>query len=85
MVLVTLYILQMLKKNYMEIFMENHQKNKYRYERKYILSPINQPGFLYELNSKDYKEIYTERTINNLYLDSYDLSSVQDTYKWTFK
>jgi len=68
----------MLKKNYMEIYMENHQKNKYRYERKYILSPINLPGFLYELNSKDYIEIYTERTINNLYLDSCDLSSVQD-------
>ena len=62
----------------MENYMENHQISKYRYERKYILKPIDLPCLFFDLNLKGYREIFDERKINNLYFDSFDLSSVMD-------
>ena len=62
----------------MEIYMENHQNVKYRYERKYRLKPVELPSFYFHLNSIGYSELFEERRINNIYLDDIDFSSIMD-------
>jgi len=54
------------------------QQNKYRFERKFTIKPDVQYNFLTELIKSGFSEIYNERTINNVYLDSYSFNSVID-------
>lgn len=50
----------------MEIYMENHQNVKYRYERKYRLKPVELPSFYFHLNSIGYSELFEESIIYTL-------------------
>lgn len=68
----------MLKKNFMEIYMEDLQKNKYRYERKYLIKNVDVPSFLYEIYKNHFIEVFNERRINNLYYDDFDFNSLMD-------
>ena len=62
----------MLNQNYMEIYMEKHRINPFRYERKYLLEKINLNKFLTDLFANNYREIYNNRIINNVYFDTYN-------------
>lgn len=68
----------MLKRNFMGIYMENLQKNSYRFERKYLIRNVDLPSFIYEIYSKHFFEIFKERRINNLYYDDLDYNSLMD-------
>lgn len=68
----------MLKKNFMEICMENLQKNRYRYERKYLIRNVDLPSLLYEIHKNHFIEVFKERRINNLYYDDLDFNSLMD-------
>ena len=56
----------------MEIYMEKHRINPFRYERKYLLEKINLNKFLTDLFANNYREIYNNRIINNVYFDTYN-------------
>lgn len=68
----------MLKTNFMVIYMEDLQKNKFRYERKYIIESVDLPSFIYEIQNNSFLEVFKKRKINNLYYDSINLDSVID-------
>lgn len=70
----------MLNLNYMEIYMEEHQIKKYRYERKYIIEFNFLPLFLSQLYSSGFSEPYNKRRVNNIYLDDYNFSSLNDNF-----
>ena len=69
----------MLNQNYMEIRMEKHQINLYRYERKYLLEKINLNKFLCDLFTNNYREINKNRRINNVYFDTYNYDLLNHT------
>jgi len=58
--------------------MEDLQKNKYRYERKYLIKNVDVPSFLYEIYKNHFIEVFNERRINNLYYDDFDFNSLMD-------
>ena len=58
--------------------MEEHQKNKYRYERKYVFQQTKYFNLISELYKKGFFEIHNPRVVNNIYLDDWNFSSVVD-------
>ena len=62
----------------MVIYMVDLQKNKFRYERKYVIENVDLPSFIHEILSKSFLEVFNERRINNLYYDSINLDSIVD-------
>jgi hypothetical protein len=68
----------MLKINFTVIYMEDLQKNRYRYERKYLIRNVDLPSFLYEIYKNHFFEVFEERRINNLYYDDLDFNSLMD-------
>jgi len=68
----------MLKINFMVIYMEDLQKSRYRYERKYLIRNVDLPSFLYEIYNNHFFEVFKERRINNLYYDDIDFNSLMD-------
>lgn len=68
----------MLKTNFTVIYMEDLQKNKFRYERKYIIQNVDLPSFIFEIQNNCFLEVFKERKINNLYYDSINLDSIFD-------
>lgn len=65
-------------------FMENHQ-NKYRYERKYVLEYKDLPRFYFELIKNNFFELYPERQINNLYLDTQSTDFLEENIEGLYK
>lgn len=65
-------------------FMENHQ-NKYRYERKYVLEYKDLPRFYFELTKNNFFELYPERQINNLYLDTQSTDFLEENIEGLYK
>ena len=59
--------------------MEEHL-NKYRYERKYIIQYNFLPAFISKVISEKFRESYDQRLVNNIYLDNYNFSSVNDNF-----
>lgn len=70
----------MLNQNYMEICMEEHHNNKYRYERKYIIEFNYLSQFLSNIYSLGFTKAYNYRNVNNIYLDDSNFSSLQDNF-----
>lgn len=70
----------MLNQNYMEIYMEEHQNKKFRYERKYIVEKNYLPKFIYQLYSLGYIKSFSHRRVNNIYFDNYNFSSVNHNF-----
>ena len=68
----------MLKTNFMVIYMEELQKDKFRYERKYIIQNVELPSFIFEIQNNGFLEVFNERKINNLYYDSINFNSILD-------
>ncbi len=68
----------------MELFMENHQ-NKYRYERKFVLEQKDLFKFYFELCRNNFYELYPERQINNLYLDTHCNNFLEENIEGLFK
>ena len=68
----------MLKRNFTVIYMEDLQKDKFRYERKYIIKNVDLPSFIFEIQNNCFLEVFKERKINNLYYDSINLNSILD-------
>ena len=62
----------------MVIYMEEHQNNKYRYERKYIIKYNYLQHFLSSLYSKNFIKKFPLRKVNNIYFDDYDFSSLNE-------
>jgi hypothetical protein len=62
----------------MEIYMEDHLINKYRYERKYIISHNYLQQFLASLYLKNFIQKFKLRKINNVYFDDYDFTSLNE-------
>ena len=58
--------------------MEGPQKDKFRYERKYIIENVDLPAFVYQIQNSSFLEVYKERKINNLYYDNINLDSIFD-------
>tara|TARA_Y100001958_G_C21247059_1_gene577995 strand:+ start:3291 stop:3974 length:684 start_codon:yes stop_codon:yes gene_type:complete len=58
----------------MVIYMEKLQ-NKYRYERKYVLSFNQYNSIISELYRKNFYQIFKKRKINNIYFDNYNFDS----------
>ena len=58
--------------------MEGPQKDKFRYERKYIIENVDLPAFVYQIQNSSSLEVYKERKINNLYYDNINLDSIFD-------
>ena len=58
--------------------MEGPQKDKFRYERKYIIENVDLPEFVYQIQNSSFLEVYKERKINNLYYDNINLDSIFD-------
>ena len=55
------------------------QRNKYRYERKYLLGKEKLSFFLKKLYLERFNEKYPPRKINNIYFDSKDFLSLYET------
>ena len=68
----------------MVLFMENHQ-TKYRYERKYVLEQENLFKFYFELSRNNFYELYPERQINNLYLDTHSTDFLEENIEGLYK
>ena len=53
---------------------------KWRYERKFFISGLKKEDieFMVKLHPAIFREIYHERTVNNLYFDSYEMKSYLD-------
>ena len=64
----------------MEIYMEEHQNKKFRYERKYIVEKNYLPKFIYQLYSLGYIKSFSDRRVNNIYFDNYNFSSVNHNF-----
>jgi len=62
----------------MGICMEEHQINKYRYERKYIINYNYLQQFLSSLYSKNFIKKFPLRKVNNVYFDDYDFTSLNE-------
>lgn len=60
----------------MEIFMEKHLIDKYRYERKYILQRNQLYDLISHLYTSNYQKVFDERIINNIYFDTKDFKAV---------
>jgi len=58
--------------------MEELQKDKFRYERKYIIQNVELPSFIFEIQNNGFLEVFNERKINNLYYDSINFNSILD-------
>ena len=41
--------------------MEELQKDKFRYERKYIIQNVELPSFIFEIQNKGFLEVFNER------------------------
>lgn len=61
----------------MEIYMVEPQ-NKYRYEKKFLISYSNLTEFLKSIYNNCYFEIYTKRQVNNLYFDDFNFTSFNE-------
>lgn len=70
----------MLKQNYTEIYMEEHQNNKFRYERKFIIQHNFLTPFLLDVFSSGFTKAYSDRKVNNIYLDDYSFSSLNHNF-----
>ena len=70
----------MLNQNYMEIYMEEHQNNKFRYERKFIIQHNFLTPFLLDVFSSGFTKAYSDRKVNNIYLDDYSFSSLNHNF-----
>ena len=62
----------------MEIFMEKHLIDKYRYERKYILENNQLYDLISHLHKSNYLKVFEERIINNIYFDTKDFKAVTE-------
>jgi hypothetical protein len=62
----------------MEICMAEHQINKYRYERKYIINYNYLQQFLSSLYSKNFIKKFPLRKVNNIYFDDYNFTSLNE-------
>jgi len=60
--------------------MEKHQ-NKYRYEKKYLVSKLDESMFLRDIILNGFLEIYSKRKINNIYFEDYSFNSYFDNYE----
>ena len=60
--------------------MEEHQINKYRYERKYIIQNTYLSRFLSDVYSKDFIILFPKRRVNNIYLDDHNFSSLHHNF-----
>jgi len=60
--------------------MEKHQ-NKYRYEKKYLVSKLDESIFLRDIVLNGFLEIYSKRKINNVYFEDYSFNSYFDNYE----
>lgn len=58
--------------------MEEHQKSKYRYERKYVFHQTKYFNLISQLYKKGFYKIHDSRVVNNIYLDDWNFSSVID-------
>lgn len=62
----------------MEIFMEKHLIDNYRYERKYILQKNQLYDLISNLYTSNYQKVFDERIINNIYFDTKDFKAVAE-------
>ena len=60
--------------------MEEHQNNKFRYERKFIIQYNFLIPFLADVLSSGYTKVYSDRKVNNIYLDDYNFSSLNHNF-----
>lgn len=70
----------MSNQSYTEIYMEEHQIKKYRYERKYIIEFNFLPKFISQLYSSGYIKSFPDRIVNNIYFDDYNFSSLKHNF-----
>ncbi len=60
--------------------MEEHQNKKYRYERKFIIQYNFLTPFLSDVLSSRFTKSYSDRKVNNIYLDDYNFSSLNHNF-----
>ena len=66
---------------------ENYMENNYRFEKKFFISELTKQEIesIIKLHPAIFSEIYYERFVNNIYLDSFDLQNYFDNIIGTFK
>ena len=58
--------------------MGNLQNNSFRFERKFVLTPVQSHRFIAELYFKNFTEIFRKRKINNIYFDNPSFDGILD-------